>query len=262
MRFNHCILLACILLILIGALALLPVSDAHALKVDEIVRRALKQDEQARKVRKRYLYDLTVEIQKLGRDGHVRGRDVSRAVVEPQDQVFYPISAEDGAQTADKKKMRETQKRMAVMDLKKLAPRFKFALAGTETVQGATCYIIRFTPKPNQPYDSKEEKVVNQLHGAFWIDRQTFSIVKSSGSLKKAVSVVPLIANMRELSFVYKTARLPNQTFAPASFQLLYDMQTPVSYVRRREVSHMANYRSKEKMLKPAPSLAHHDPSR
>lgn len=223
-------------------------SHLHAAQVDDIVRRALKRDEEARKGRKKYLYDLTVEIQKLNRDGKVRGREKSQAVVEPQDQIYYPKYAEDAASEAsDKKQMHDTQKRMAVMNLKKLAPRFKFNLAGTETVNGISCYVVRFSPKPNQPYDSKEEKVVNQLHGTFWIDQQHYSIIKSSGSLQKPVSVIALIAQMRELSFVYRTSQLPNGEFGPASFQLLYDVQTPVSYVRRRELSEMGNYRLKNK---------------
>lgn len=129
------------------------------------------------------------------------------------------------------------------MDLKKLAPRFNLSRENDQTVEGKDCHVIRFSPKSDQPYDSREEKVVNALTGKFYIAKDDFSIVRSKGKLTEPVSVAWVFATMREVHFKYDAAPLPDGNFAPARFELLYDLQAALAYRRRLQISTMQNYR-------------------
>lgn len=216
--------------------------------VEEIVKKALERDDALRERRTGFEYHLKVTTKNLSREGEVESEYATEAVVKPNKEILFDqtlgeegkISEEDSRS----KKIRESEKIRAVMDLKKLAPRFELTLEGEEAVGGRGCYVVAFQPKPDQPYDSREEKVINKMAGHFWIAKDDYSVLKSAGKLTEPVSVAWFFATMREVSFAYQTQPLPNGDPGPHLFDLTYDMQTTVAYQRKQLLSQISGYKA------------------
>lgn len=218
--------------------------------VDEIITRALGQDQRMREYRATLEYDLRVEETKLNRDNKEKGTKEATATILPGGALAYTVSvdlgvgSEQAAPTEEeKKRLKDSQKYMAVMDFQKLIPRFLVSLSGREKVLQRDCYILSFTPKGSFPAESLEDRVVNEMSGKFWVDTETFSVLKAEGALGKPVTLTWLIATMRDLKFQYTAGPLPNRDFGPAKFELLFDVNTLLTYKRRRQISTMTGYR-------------------
>lgn len=214
--------------------------------MQEIVSRALAQDVALREVHQGYLYDFILTVEKLDGAGRVTNSHKTETTMRTQKEISYEVETIEDP--AARKRVHKAQKTMAVMNLKKLAPRFELSLAGEETIQDIPCYKVHFAPKKNQPYDSREEKVVNALEGDFWIAQDSSNIIRSQGNLHHPVEIAWFFATMKKLNFEYVTQQISGEPF-PARFNLSYDVQAAMVLVRRHEISEMKNYRS-EVLLK------------
>ena len=136
----------------------------------------------------------------------------------------------------------KAQHLLAVMNLRKLAPRFTFAFAGSTTLHGRDCQIFTFRPKPNQPYTTREEKVVNNLQGRYWIDKNTFEIIQVEGSLASPVSVA-LIASVTRMDFKFHSQALPDGEIAPLDFSVSLAVKAPFYDFRQRQTTTTEKWR-------------------
>ena len=50
----------------------------------------------------------------------------------------------------------------------KIIDHYTYAIDAEETVDGVDCWRIAFTPKPDMPYENREEKVLNNTSGHIW----------------------------------------------------------------------------------------------
>ncbi len=131
---------------------------------------------------------------------------------------------------------------MAAMNLRRLAPRFRYALAGEETVRGRACYVIAFSPKGGQPADTREEKIMNNLHGRYWIDKSTSEILQGEGSLAGPVTVA-LLASVTRTDFRLRTQTLPNGEVGPSEFLLDVAVSAPLYSFRQRQTNRLEHWR-------------------
>ena len=131
---------------------------------------------------------------------------------------------------------------MSVMNLRRLAPRFACSLAGEEPVQGRTCYVVAFSPRAGQKAATSEGKVIDQLHGRFWIDEKTSEILQGEGSLANPV-VVGLFASVQAMSFSFHTQELTGGEVAPADFNVDFTVKAPFYFFRQRQLSRLENWR-------------------
>ena len=46
---------------------------------------------------------------------------------------------------------------------------------------------IDFLPKPDMPYDNREEKVLNNTGGHIWASKADYSLIRNEGSLMRPV---------------------------------------------------------------------------
>lgn len=232
-------------------------------KVDEIVAKVLKRDEELSKLQEEMEFDLVLTHEKLDRDNTVISTREAKVRIQPggesaYQQVVGAAGTDDSGkplEEKDQKNVNDAQNAMKQMKLRKLAPRFDIALEGAGREQGLDCWILKYTPKPGQTAQSREEKIINQLSGKFWVSKADYSIVKSVGKLTGPVSIAWFMAKMRELEFDYYTLPLASGNRMPARFEMSFDLQVPMSYVRRRQVSVMENYRKPVKSPPPKPAL-------
>ena len=110
-------------------------------------------------------------------------------------------------------------------------------------MDGVDCYKIGFTPKPDMPYDNREEKVLNNVSGHIWASVQDYSLIKNEGSLMRPVSVAWFFATLREMEFHFDAMRMPNGDFGPGRLQYRYLVGIPFTQLHERDTRIMSNYR-------------------
>ena len=240
---------ALLLAFLLPTLATARAEDATAPPpVDELVRRVVARDEAARAHRHEFQYDLTRVTERLDAAGKVTQSKTTRAVARPSRTVAFSIDiTPDPSATAAERaqatqEAREGERIQAAMRLSRLASHFQYAIEGHETVDGRDCWVLAYRPKPGSPAETREERIVNELTGRFWIDRATDSIVRSEGRLPAPTSIA-MVVKMNQLAFQYRSQNLPNGELGPESFSVEVEVAAPFYLFHQKQRSTMRNYR-------------------
>lgn len=221
---------------------------AVAPSADELVRRVVARDDAARLRRQEFAYDLTRVTERLDAAGKVTQSKTTRALARPSRTSAFTIeetpdanaTAAERAQAAQE--AQEGERIQAAMRLDRLANHFQYVVEGRESVDGRDCWVLAYRPKAGAPAGTREERVVNQLVGRFWIDRATDSIVRSEGRLPARVSLAPLVG-MNQLAFQFRSQVLPNGDLGPESFAVEVEVAAPFYVFHQRQRSTMRNYR-------------------
>ncbi len=213
--------------------------------VQEILQRALANDELRRQHRLALECDQTITTERLDDKGEVFKHKTVRITHREEPEFAYSTDVEIPSerrahQDGDTAK---AEHRMAVMNLRQLAPRFQCTLTGEAPVHGRTCYIVEYTPRRGQPASSREEKVINQLHGRFWIDQKNFEILQGEGSLAVPVPVA-LFSAVTGLDFAFHTQTMPNGEAGPADFSVDLTVKAPFYFYRQQQMNRLEDWRS------------------
>ena len=213
--------------------------------VQEIVQRAVANDERRHEHRLSMECDQLLTTQHLDAQGTVTKTKTAHVVHREGAEFAYfakgdspaaHLASRDGDTT-------KAEHSMAAMNLSRLAPRFDYALEQEAQVQGRTCYVVAFMPKRGQQADGKEQKVIDQLHGRFWIDEKTSEILQGEGSLAAPVGV-GLLASVQAMSFSFHDHPLPSGEVAPADFRVEYTIKAPFYFFHQRQDNQLQNWRS------------------
>jgi hypothetical protein len=154
-----------------------------------------------------------------------------------------PKKSSDDDDDDSNKDVEDAKKVNAMLDMGKIAPRFKYSRMGDETIRNRNCYVIKFLPKKDQPFASREEKVINKVGGTIWIDQNDFSIVQTKGKLTEEVDVAWFLATMKGLNFNYQTSELSNLNIpVPSNFFMNFDLNIMGYRMAQRQTSVMDDY--------------------
>jgi hypothetical protein len=227
-------------------------ASAPVLPSADFIERVVESDEARRQHRVGMICDETIKTERL--DDHdkvvqtrtlfyVRGESKDLSYSADVDSTAESTPSPDG-KPGKNQDAAKSQHLMAVMNLRKLAPRFTFAYAGTAQLHGHDCVIFSYHPKRNQPYATREEKVINNLQGRYWIDRNTGEIIQIEGSLASPVTVA-LIASVTRMDFNFHSQNLPNGEVAPLDFSVNLAVKAPFYDFRQRQLTTMENWRNK-----------------
>lgn len=226
-----------------------PVAPAAAtppLSVAEIVQKAVARDDARRERRMAFEADQTIVIDRLDDTGKIIKTKTIHAVLHPTREISYSANVDSTSESQHSDEdAAKAQHIMAIMNLGKLAPRFTEKLAGDGMIQGRPCYIIHYQPKDGQPADTREEKVVNNLAGRFWIAKDNEDILQSDGSLISPVTVA-LVASVTRMDFQFRSQLLPNGDVGPASFSVNLAVHAPFYDFRQHQVTTLTNWRPKK----------------
>ena len=127
-------------------------------------------------------------------------------------------------------------------DYNTLYPRFDYVMDGRETVGGVPCYRIKYTPKAGaQPAKSREEKILNRMHGTMWITvgsgrPDDHTIIRNEGELPAPVQLAWVFAVAEQVKVSYRAAKLPNGDFGPSRISLFYKISLPFGIMSSRQV--------------------------
>ncbi len=243
--------------------------------VGEIIQNAIRRDEELRDLRSEYLYQLKVVTERLDDDNKVvpdKTKTVS-AKIKPGKDITYTADFNDdsgspsgGASDKTKvagvgagrnlrkgsdddddddkdKQVEDAKKVNAMLDMAKIAPRYNYQRLNDETIRDRRCFVIKFTPKKDQPFSSREEKVINKVGGTLWVDQKDFSIIQTKGKLTEEVDVAWFLATMKGLDFDYQTEELPEIGIpVPSSFFMNFDLNVMGYRIAQRQKSSMSEY--------------------
>ena len=209
----------------------------------------IARDAQTQRELKDMAYDEQVRTERLDAGGRVTQRQDLQLIVRPgEKQELQVVSVKgddlpsDPDAAARQAKGKEMQRRQQTLDLRALSTRFRLTLEGTRTDLGAPAYVVAFEPKPNQPYRSQTEKVLNQLHGRIWIRASDDTILRTEATLLQPVQVAWIFASITRLDFRYE---LPpgGSEYGPAWLETVVEVHAPLLAIRQRQRIDMNNFR-------------------
>lgn len=208
---------------------------------------ALARDEAARVARAGWRHDEELTTERLDARGESSGSTVTarRSVASDEPPgAAGSVGAGSGANPPPANKGGDGDFRVT-LDLRRLAGRFDLAREADEpSTDGERCYVIAFRPRAQPPaHASREEKVIDQLSGRFWLAQHDLSIVQSEGELRQPVTVA-WVASVYRLDFRYRGRRLAGRamTVVPARFILDLGVSAPLYHSRQRQTTVMTNY--------------------
>jgi hypothetical protein len=90
--------------------------------------------------------------------------------------------------------------------------RFKFTLAGRDTINGRPALVVDFQPVSDSlPVFNIKDRFINSVEGRAWIDEQEFTLERVDLHLKQKVSVLGGIAgSVSKFSFSFDRERTPD----------------------------------------------------
>ena len=219
-------------------------AKAPGLTVQEIVQRAVANDELRSEHRRQLECVQVITTERLDESGKVFKTKTVR--VEHRETPTFAYSAPTDLPADSASKDGDTvkaQRRMSEMNLRKLAPRFQYTLTADDaSVRGRVCYIVDYSPGTAPVAETREEKVIDHLHGRYWIDKKTFEILQGEGSLAAPASV-GLFASVTQMHFAFHTQTLPNGEVGPADFSLDFSVKAPLYFYRQRQMNRLENWR-------------------
>ena len=214
--------------------------------VQEIVRRAVANDALRHQHRLALACDQVLTTERLDEAGTVFKTKTAHLVYQEDDGSVNTTSAdlpaEEGQRHHQDGDTTKAEHRLAAMDLQQLAPRFDYVLTGETPVRGRACYVVEYSPRRDQSAETREEKVINGLHGRFWIDKGTFEILQGEGSLARPVTVA-LFGSVTRMDFAFHTQTLPGGEAGPADFSTDLVVKAPFHFYRQRQKSEFENWR-------------------
>jgi len=223
-------------------LPMIPAGAETTLSADDIIKHVVARDKELVQRRKAFDYDIVITREKLNPDKTVASTDRDTAVVTGNHGPGYGTRpASENPDDEAKNTSREEP-----FELLNIIDHYTYKLEGFETVDGVDCYKIAFTPKPDMPYDNREEKVLNNVSGHIWASRRDYSVIKNEGYLMHPVSVAWIFATLREMEFHFDAMRMPNGDYGPGRLQYRYLVGIPFTQLHERDTRVMSNYRPHE----------------
>ena len=206
---------------------------------DEIVAQVVARDKVLVERRKAFDYDIAITRDKLDSNKAVVSTERENTVMRGDNRPSYNTRSASG----DPEQEAKQTSREEPFELLKIIDHYNYTLEGDEWVDGVDCYRIGFTPKPDMPYENREEKVLNNVSGHIWASKQDYSVIRNEGSLMHPVSVAWIFASLREMEFHFDATRIPNGDYAPGRLQYRYLVSIPFMQLHERDTRIMSNYR-------------------
>lgn len=231
---------ACLFLSLSYLALLAPLLAETSPTAEQIIRHVVTTDKQLVERRKAFDYDIAITREKLDDDKKVTTTIKEKTVVIGGHGPGYGTRTASG----DPEKEAEKTSKEEPFELLKMIDHYKYTLEGQEMQNGTMCYKIAFTPKPDQPYNNREEKVLNNVSGHIWADVDSYAIVKNEGTLMRPVSVAWIFATLKEMEFRFDAMKMPNGDFGPGHLMYRYQVSIPFMQLHERDTRVVSGYRA------------------
>lgn len=200
-------------------------SETNSLpKVDDVLKRVLERAQvegrNDREFKSRYSYTRTKVTEYRNSQGKVRNRQEKRSESNPAPPVlpaaYQPSPAEaneDSLTTQDANgdvKGRPFKKSdFPVTD--DMLKRFRFELAGRETINGRAALVVDFKPaSKDPPIRNFKDRFINKAAGRVWVDEGDAALVKADVHLTESVNVIGgLVGAVHKCRYAFERGRTP-----------------------------------------------------
>jgi hypothetical protein len=204
-----------------------------------MIRQIVARNNQLVQRRKAFDYDIEIIREKFDENRAVVSTVREKVVVTGDLRPGYGTRSAPGAPEQEAQKTSKEEP----FELLKIIDHYTYTLEGEETVDGVDCYKIAFTPKPDMPYENREEKVLNNVSGHIWASKQDYSVIKNEGFLMHPVPVAWIFATLEEMDFHFDAMQMPNGDYGPGRLQYQYLVSIPFMQLHERDTRIMSNYR-------------------
>jgi hypothetical protein len=231
-----------------------PARPTDAPPLQTILDGVIARDAETQRELKSMEYNQSVHTERLDDQGRVSSHQDLKMIVRPgAEQEIQVVEAKgddiptDPDQAAQKAKGQEVARRKQNFDLKTIATRFVITYQGTSNDLGTKAYILGFEPKPNQPYSTQTEKVLDQLHGHLWIRASDDTILRTEATLVHPVDIAWIFVTIDKLNFRYE---LPpgGSEYGPAWMETSVEVAAPMIRIRQRQRIDMADFRPRDNL--------------
>jgi hypothetical protein len=129
------------------------------------------------------------------------GRSLTSEQQKQQDGDFEQARREREAESPDQRRERiaefEKSRNRARQILKELPRAFEYTLRSTHTVNGRTVYVLSAQPRRDYDPPSVEGRVLAGMRGEFWIDAETYQLVRGRARVVDPVAVAGFFAKVQ-----------------------------------------------------------------
>lgn len=126
--------------------------------------------------------------------------------------------------------------------------RFQNHVIGTEQISGRTAYKVTFLPRSDikLPEKKRMDRFINRLEGTMWLDTETYALLKLDMHLTEPVSILGVMANIRQLDLRMLQAMVAPDVFAPQEIEMRIDGRKLFSAMRLHQSVQFKDFRPLE----------------
>ncbi|MDD4933480.1 MAG: hypothetical protein PHO89_08465 [Methylacidiphilaceae bacterium] len=236
-------------------LAELSSPPAQVPSLSSILNRMVDKQEALARELNAYQFLEEIDLETLGKDNLPRSH--SHVVVQIRPNSHALILTDTPGDERARRAAAEAEVKQArrgietVYSFRKAVPRFHVVLLGQGDWRGEPAYHLAFSGKPNEPYRTPLEKLLNHVHGQMHVSARDYSILETHAFLAEPVNVAWFLVRFEHLDFSYAAERIP-LGYAPKRVTFHYRVRIPFASRHERQQIHLVDYR----LAKPAESPA------
>lgn len=198
-----------------------------------------------------------IDIDTLGPDDSPRRRSHVVVRILPNSHALILTNApgdEKAKRATAEAEVRQARRGIeTVYSFRKAVPRFHVTFLGHGEWHGEPTYLLAFAGKPNEPYRTPLEKILNHVHGRMRVSARDYSILETQAFLAEPVSVAWYFVRFERLAFSYTAQRIP-LGYVPKTVTFHYRVRIPFASRHERQRIELVDYRpAKPKEAAPAP---------
>ncbi|MEJ0001211.1 MAG: hypothetical protein WDO13_19880 [Verrucomicrobiota bacterium] len=157
--------IVCLLALAAGVVA--RAADTPPMSGEEMILKVAAHDKVLVERRKGFDYDIAITRDQLRPDNSVASTASDKVTMRGNVAPSYTRAPTSRRREAKQQSREEPFELLHILD------HYTYKVEGSETVNGVDCWRIAFTPKPDMPYDNREEKVLNNVAATFGPPRPT-----------------------------------------------------------------------------------------
>jgi len=218
-----------------------PQNLASVLDARQIVWRSIVATERSWEAREHYSYAEHDEDRRLDSEGRVKSEDVDDTIIIfAGDAPFERLVKRNGrspsveeqrkqAERFDKLKRETRQERVERLRqqqenrslVREVPEGFDFQLIGEEVVNLRAAYVLRATPRASYRAHGKYSKLMSNVEGKLWVDKQDFGWVKVEGDVTQPFSMGLFLARvLRGSHITMEQSRFDDAIWMPKRIEM------------------------------------------
>ncbi|WP_018290516.1 hypothetical protein [Verrucomicrobium sp. 3C] len=187
-----------------------------------------------------------IDLELLGKDNSPRSHTHVVVKILPNSHALILTDApgdEKARRAAAEAEVKQARRGIeTVYSFRKAVPRFHVVLLDREDWHGEPAYHLAFAGKPNEPFRTPLEKLLNHVHGQMHVSARDYSILEAHALLAEPVNVAWFFVRFEHLDFSYAAERIP-LGYVPKTVAFRYWVRIPFASRHERQRIHVVDYR-------------------